>query len=93
MIARVSHTNGLFRTNSAAVYYKLEEKTRTIAYVASITLVQPKKDGRAAFLALVSQYAGDDKWEVELKKQDNLIHTHLWKGQSNFTLEKFVTMH
>jgi hypothetical protein len=42
---------------------------------------------------LRNQYAGKDKWEVELKKQDDILHNREWKGQSNFLLEKFVTMH
>jgi hypothetical protein len=30
---------------------------------------------------------------VELKKQDEILHNREWKGQSNFSLEKFVSMH
>jgi hypothetical protein len=44
-------------------------------------------------MALTSQYAGKDKWEQELKKQDDLLHTRVWRGQSNFTLERFVQQH
>ena len=28
-------------------------------------------------MALTNQYAGDDKWEAEIKKQDNLLHMHM----------------
>ena len=44
-------------------------------------------------LSLRNQYAGRDKWEAELKRQDNLLHTRVWKGQSNFSLEKFISQH
>jgi hypothetical protein len=44
-------------------------------------------------LPIRSQYAGKDKWESEIKRQDDLIHNRQWKGQSNFTLEKFVAQH
>ena len=93
MIARASFTNGLYRSDNAAVYYKLEEATRTTTYASSIAPFQKKKNGRAAFQALVSQYAGDDKWEIEVKRQDAILHSRKWKGQTNFTLEKFVQMH
>jgi hypothetical protein len=93
LVARSPHTNALYRDDNAAVYYKLEEATRTTPYAASIKPFQRLKDGRGAFMALTNQYAGQDKWESELKKQDDLLHTHIWKGQSNYSLEKFVQHH
>jgi len=62
-------------------------------YAASIKPFQHAKDGRGAWRAMVSQYAGGDKWRMELKKQDELLHTYKWKGQSNFSLERFVAQH
>ena len=44
-------------------------------------------------MALTNQYAGDDKWEAEIKKQDDLLHTYIWKGQSSFPLEGFIAQH
>ena len=51
---------------------------------------QCRNDGRGAWLALKNQCAGDDEWQAEIKRQDDLLHSHEWKGQSNFSLEKFV---
>ena len=93
LIHRASHTHGLYRNDNAVVYYKLEEATRGTVYADSIKPFQRKKDGRGAFEALTKQYAGVDKWEAEIKKQSHLLHTRKWKGQSNFTLEKFVQQH
>ena len=93
MINRASHSHGLYRADNATVYYKLEEATRSTAYADSIKPFQRTKNGRDAFLALTNQYAGIDKWEAEIKKQSNLLHTRKWKGQSNFPLERFVQQH
>jgi hypothetical protein len=93
LVARASHTHALYRDDNASVYYKLEEATRTTPYAASIKPFQRAKDGRGAFQALTNQYAGQDKWEHELKKQDDLLHTREWKGQSNYTLERFIQQH
>jgi hypothetical protein len=93
LVARSPHTNALYHDDNAAVYYRLEEATRSTVYAASIKPFQRAKDGRGAFLALTNQYAGQDKWEAELKRQDDLLHTHIWKGQSNYSLEKFVQCH
>jgi hypothetical protein len=71
----------------------LEEATRTTAYAASIKPFQRRKDGRGAWLALLGQYAGKDKWEAEIKVQEAVLHTKTWKGQSNFSLESFISQH
>jgi hypothetical protein len=75
------------------VYYYLEEATRSTSYAASIKPFQRNKDGCGAWIALKAQYAGTDKWEAELKKQDELLHNRKWKGQANFPLKRFVTQH
>ena len=35
----------------------------------------------------------EDKWHVELNKQDKLLHNFKWKGQSNFSLDHFISQH
>jgi hypothetical protein len=93
MIARASHVHALFREDNAKVYYYLEEAMRGTSYAASIKPYQRRKDGRSAWFALVQQYAGVDKWQSELKRQDELLHTRKWKAQSNLPLEKFIAAH
>ena len=93
LIARASHDHANYRDDTATVYYCLEEATRGTSYAGSIKPFQRRRDGRGAFLAIVNQYAGNDKWQAELTKQDDLLHTRIWKGQSNFPLERFVAQH
>jgi hypothetical protein len=85
-VARASHEHALFRDNNASVFHFLKEATRTTPYAASIKPFQRRKDGRGALLALLGQYAGNDKWEAELKIQEAVLHTRTWEGQSNFSL-------
>ena len=93
LINRASHTHGLFPKDNAEVYFKLEEATRSTPYADSIKSFQRGKNGRGAFLAMVAQYAGKDKWEAEIKKATAVLHTRKWKASQNFTLEKFVGLH
>jgi hypothetical protein len=93
LIARAPHDHALYRDDNAEFYYKLEEATRGTAYADSIKPFQRAKNGRGDWLALTSQYAGEDKWEMEIKKMDNLLHTRRWKGQSNFLLERHTQQH
>ena len=88
-----SHDHPLFREDNAEAYYLLEEATRGTQHAASLKPCQRAKDGRSACFSIRNQCAGRDKWETELKKQDNLLHTCTWKGQSNFSLEKFIAQH
>ena len=75
MIAWPSHTHAMFQDDNAAVYYAHAEATRSTSYAASIKPFQRTKNGRGALLALTNQYAGNDKWEEEIQKQDDLLHT------------------
>ena len=84
LVARASHTHALFREDNSDVYYKLEEATRGTPYAASIKPFKRTKQGREAWLAITGQYAGKDKWAAEIKRQEQLLHTRAWKGQSNF---------
>ena len=93
LVARASHMHALFREDNSDIYYKLEEATRGTPYAASIKPFQRAKQGREAWLAITGQYAGKEKWAAEIKRQEQLLHTCVWKGQSNFSLEKFIAQH
>ena len=93
MINRIPHTNPLFRNDNEAVYQKLEIATRNTQYAAAIAPFNRRKDGRTAHQAIISQFAGPDKWEAEYKAKELILHTYKWKGQSNHSLEAFVSIH
>jgi hypothetical protein len=93
LIDRASHNHPLFRDDSATVYYKLEEATRGTTFAASIKPFQRNKNGRGAYNAIINQFAGEDKWEAEIKAKEALLHGIKWKGQSNYTLERHCASH
>lgn len=93
LIARASHDHALFQEDNAAVFYKLAEATRSTQYAAALKPWQRTLDGRAAWLGLLSQFAGKDKWEAEIKYREGILLNKVWKGQSNFKLEHHVNTH
>lgn len=93
LIARLSHTSPLFRDDNAKVYGFLEEATRGTTYSSSLKSYTRTKNGRGAYLAIISQHAGQDKWQTELTAQENFIKTRVWKGNTNFALDKFCDQH
>jgi hypothetical protein len=88
LIAWASHNHPLFREDNGLVYFKLEAATRGTLYAASIKPFQRARNGRGALEALLTLFVGDDKRDAEIKKQESLLHTRVWKGQSNYGLEK-----
>ena len=93
LVARAGHDHASFREDNARLYYLLEEATRTTPYAASLKPYQRARDGRGAYFSILSQYAGRDKWDSELKKHEKFMHNTVWKGQSTFSLERFIAQH
>ena len=93
LVARASHQHVLFCSDNEEMYYMIAEASVGTQYAASVKPFQCRKDGRSAMMALVSQYAGKDKWQKELSQHDNLLHTRKWKGSGNFPLESFISQH
>ena len=58
LVARAALTYALYRDDNSVVYYHLEAAARGTSYAASIKPFQRGKDGRGAWKALTSQYAG-----------------------------------
>ena len=38
-------------------------------------------------------FAGNDKWQAELKKMDSPLHSRIGEGSGSFTLEKHTSQH
>ena len=93
LITRANHDHPLFRVDNETVYMELEKATRSTQYAAAISPHQRRKDGRNAWLAIISQFAGKDKWEAELKFKEEILHTWKWKGSSSYKLELFASQH
>ena len=93
LIARSSHHTAHYKANNATVFRYIEEATRETRYSALISHFLRKKDRRGAWMALVAQYVGKDKWQNKLEKQEMFLHTRVWKGNSNFPLKSFIMQH
>ena len=62
-------------------------------YAASIKPYQRTKNGQGAWTALASQYAGEDKFEAEIKSAEDVLHNLMWNSNGTFTLECFIGLH
>ena len=75
------------------VFALLDQSTRgTICYATPIKPYARKKDGRTAYMTLISSHAGKDKWEQTQKEQVKFMTTTKWNGKS-YSLEVFTGYH
>ena len=92
LIARLDHDHPLYKSDNAMVYSMLEETTRGTVYAPTIKPYGRRKDGRAAWLSMISSHAGNDKWEQLQKEKSKFLMNTKWNGRA-FSLEKFTGMH
>ena len=84
LIARASFTYPIFQEDNEKIYYGLEEGKRSTSYTVSIKPFQQSKNGRGAWLDIKEEFSGKNKLESEIRQHKQLIHTEVWKDQSNF---------
>ena len=82
LIKRLDHDDPLFKSDNAAVYGMLEKATRGTVYASTIKPFSRTKDGRSAWLAMVSSHAGTDKWEQLFKERSKFLMNIKWNGQA-----------
>jgi len=92
LIKRLAHTHPLFKSDDAAVSSLLEEAARGTRFEATIKTFTKRKQGRNAYLAIVSSHAGVDKWETIQKDKLNWLMSSKWNGRQN-SLEIFTSLH
>ena len=92
MIKRFSHTHPLYKSDNAMVYSMLETATRGTVYASTIKSYSRTKNGRNAWLAMISSHAGQDKWEKLQKEKMDFLSNVKWNGRS-YSLDKFCTLH
>ena len=92
LISRLNHTDPLFRSDNSLVYSLLDEATRNTIYAPTIKPFARAKNGRDAWLAIVSSHAGNDKWDQLRKDKTNFMMNTKWNGKT-YGLEKFTGLH
>ena len=91
MISSNIHPN--FKEYHSKLYYYIYYKTRTTSYDESIKSDQKPNNGRDTFIALVAQYAVENKWQKLLKYSSNILHNRRWSVHGAFTLENYILVH
>ena len=92
-VARLSHTDPLFREDDGMVFDHLEVGVRGTKFQNTIEPFKRLKQGRSAFLALKAQHAGRAMWDGEVQTNQDFLLNRKWNGGTSFTLERFLGQH
>ncbi len=93
MIVRLLHTHPLVKLDNGQVFDVIEAALRGTSISPSIAQFCKTCDGRAAYLALVSQHAGHDMWDKLQRKGEHKLQNVKWNGQTTITLQQNMSMH
>jgi hypothetical protein len=89
----LTHDDPVFGDDNHEIFTLLHDSLEGTIYGATITPYKMNKDGRAAWHALLTQHAGQDRWDAEVKRNTTFLTSHIWKGNGNITLAKHCQKH
>ena len=81
LVARLPHSGPIFKNDNESVFMKIEEAVRGTSVESTIKSFSRAKDGRGAYLALISNHAGETKYRAIAKKCTNLLQNIKWNGR------------
>ena len=73
LVAFATHAHPRYQDGNMEVYNLLEKATRGSQYASTLKAYQREKDGHAAMSSIMSQFAGQDKWDAKLKSSQALL--------------------
>ena len=89
---RLPHTGPIHKQDNATVYVKIASSVKGTTCESTIKPFMRTKDGRGAFLALLTNHAGDIKYRSLYKKSTKFLSSVTWNGNNN-SLENHVSKH
>ena len=87
---RLSYTHPLYQRDDDQLYSMLEATTRGTTYEALVKPFWMAHNRRGAYLALISQRSGKDKWNSVLRITKDYINNRKWHGITAITMEAHI---
>ena len=92
LISRLPHVGPIFKDDNKTVFMMISTAVTGTSVESTIKSFSRRKDGRGAYLALISNHAGDAKYRTIVKTRMNLLQNIKWNGRS-YPLEQHVSNH
>ena len=84
------HSDVRFRNDNGTLFGYLEEATYGTTFASSVNTYERTSNGRAEWLDLSMQHAGDSKWKEQLKTPSYYVSGTKWDGNTNITLDRHI---
>ena len=89
---RLPHSGPIYQDDNKTVFMMISKAVTGTSVESTIKSFSRRKDGRGAYLALVSNHAGETKYRAIVKARMNLLQNIKWNGRS-YPLEQHVSNH
>ena len=83
LIAYTPHTGPAYDSDNARVYALLSNALSGTSAMASITRFQRSRNGRQAYLSLVTNCLGSEKWVKTVEVAEDILHNRVWNGKNS----------
>ena len=94
LIAHFPHEGPAYEADNAQVFSLLAATLSGTSSMASITRYQRTRNGRQAYLDLVTHNLGSAKWEKTVKAAENVLSSRIWNGKnSRYPLKIHIARH
>ena len=94
LIERMPHNNAFYAADNKTLFQLTEEVTRNTSLTGTIEPFRRSFNGRGAVLAIVSQHAGQDKWQTRLDKAESIMNNRKFSGSSiSYSLATHTNAH
>ena len=82
MIARTTHDHPSYTTDNEALYHIISNALNDTPFMTSIKRHRSRKNGRGAYMDLVTHHSGTTKWNDLASTSDKRATTLVWNGRS-----------
>ena len=94
LIELTPHSGPAFDADNAQVYNLLASSLAGTSAMTSITRHQRRRDGRGAYLDLVTHNMGSAKWEKTVELAEGVLSSRVWNGRNaRYPLKIHVSRH
>jgi len=94
LIAFTPHSGPNYEADNARLFGILQKALSGTASMASITRFQRRRNGREAFLALVTHNLGSNKWEDLVESAEGMLNQRKWNGKNGrYPLKIHIARH
>ena len=90
LISYTPHDGPSFGSDNARVYTLLSSTLLGTSAMASISRYQRIRNGREAFLSLITHNMGSSKWEKTVELAENVLRSRIWNGKMHDTQLKSI---